>query len=471
MEITKISLLEKKSLSNDRIYFKVKIVWNKIEEIVELWGIEDNILVTKEYRPDIEKIIYVFNHNELWTAPKEVNKFFYPLRYFIKDEVNPDYDKAIRNWMITGNMNPNYIIKKIHIQYKAYLFYDPVDNVMLPLCQYDWLTDFVSEFDKIISQFGKKAATSTYALVARWSIVRNLHYLWFVKNYSKRYLLLEDAGIYPDQTFLIQSSLEFTCPTCHDAHSPAGLLKIPKPFYNLNKETLATELTGIFIIKISDPDSELMNYKMVNEIMSAFSTKECPVKISYNQYKKIACNPAFNKKSSDYIDYVNMIKHMGGDFVLPWEITSEDQINRLHFNTIQEYNLRKDQSSSEMKRKYLDLKKNFPKFEYSNTEFFIKYPEDLDDLDLEGSYLHHCVRSYKGRILDSSAIILFLRTIKDPDIPFVTMQIKRTSSGWDLVQAHGNCNCSISLIEGVYPFVKEWCEKNSITMEDIDRAL
>ena len=57
MEITKISLLEKKSLSNDRIYFKVKIVWDKIEEIVELWGIEDNILVTKEYRPDIEKII------------------------------------------------------------------------------------------------------------------------------------------------------------------------------------------------------------------------------------------------------------------------------------------------------------------------------------------------------------------------------------------------------------------------------
>ena len=119
----------------------------------------------------------------------------------------------------------------------------------------------------------------------------------------------------------------------------------------------------------------------------------------------------------------------------------------------------------------LDLKKNFPKFEYSNTEFFIKYPEDLDDLNLEGSYLHHCVRSYNGRILDGSAIILFLRTIKDPDIPFVTMQIKRTSSGWDLVQAHGNCNCSISSIEGVYPFVKEWCEKNSITMEDIDRAL
>ena len=161
MEITKINLLEKKSLSNDRIYFKVKIVWDKIEEIVELWGIEDNILVTKEYRPDIEKIIYVFNHNELWTATKEVNKFFYPLRYFIKDEVNPDYDKAIRNWMITGNMNPNYIIKEIYIQYKAYLFYDPVDNVMLPLCQYDWLTDSVSEFDKIISQFGKKAATST----------------------------------------------------------------------------------------------------------------------------------------------------------------------------------------------------------------------------------------------------------------------------------------------------------------------
>ena len=471
MEITAISLLEKKHfLDKNRIYFKVKITWdNQKTEEVELWGIEDNILVTAKYRKDIEKIIYEFNHNNLWTAPKSNNKYFFPLRYFIKNTPTK-YENEIRNWMRTGVSN---YIKEFPAKYKAYLFYDKKANVMIPLCQFDWLTDDYKEFEKwIIDNFGELALTSTYCLVNKWTIKRQIHLLWKVKDYSKRYLLLEDSGLYDEQLEKVQKSLIFTCPICHDKTTPAGCAELPKPFYNLNKKLLATDFNDTFKIKISDPNSELFNYKNVKEIMDSFSSTECPSTISYNQYKKIANNQVLKNKVGNYNDYVRMIKQLGGDFVLPWDITSEIQLDHLHRNAITEYNLHKDQSSSQMKEQYLKLKEKYPKFETKNDRFLIKYPDDLDDLNLEGSFLHHCVRSYKGRILDGSAIILFLRTINDPDTPFVTMQLKPMSSdNYDLVQAHGNCNCSIKTIDGVFDFITNWCKVNNITMENIDRTL
>lgn len=470
MKIIAISLLEKKQLDKDRIYFKVKITWdNQKTEEVELWGIEDNILVTRTYRKDIEKIIYEFNHNNLWTAPKSKDKYFFPLRYFIKN-TPAKYENEIRAWMVTGISN---YIKEIPAKYKAYLFYDKNANVMIPLCQFDWLTDDYDEFKNwIVDNFGEIALTSTYCLVNKWTIKRQIHLLWKVKDYSKRNLLLEDCGLYDEQLEKVHKGLVFTCPVCHDETTPAGEAKLPKPFYNLNKELLATDFNGTFKIKISDPNSELFNYKKVRDIMKEISSTDCPATISYNQYKKIANNQVFEEIAADYTDYVRMIKQMGGEFVLPWDITSKEQVDHLHMNAITEYNLHKDQSSQQMKEKYLKLKEDYPKFETKNDQFLIKYPDDLDDLNLEGSFLHHCVRSYKGKILEGSAIILFLRPINNPDIPFVTMQLKRMSTGnYDLVQAHGNCNCSIKTIDGVYDFVTNWCKVNNITMENIDRAL
>lgn len=470
MDILKIDLIEKKDLTKDRIYFKVNIHWeDNSTEIVELWGIEDNILVTKNYRPDIEKIIFHFNHDRVWTPPRTKNKYFFPLRYFIK-EVPPAYENEIRSWMQTGISS---YIKEIPSKYKGYIFYDKKLNVALPLCQFDWFTDNLSELEKwLVDAWGEKILTTTYFLVAKWSIKRQIHYLWKVKNYFKRYLLLEDIGLYDEQLEKVQKSLIFTCPVCHDETTPAGLARLPKPFYNLNKELLAADFVDDFKIKISDPNVELNDYQTVLSIMKCLSTPECPATISYNQYKKIADNQVLKNNTSDYEDYVRMIKQMGGDFVLPWDIASETQLEHLHMNAITEYNLHKDQSSEQMKQKYLQIKKGYPKFETKNDKFFIKYPDDLDDLNIEGSVLHHCVRSYKGKVLENSAIIVFLRTVKDPNTPFVTMQLKKMpNNSYDLVQAHGTCNCSIKTIEGVYEFVSNWCKQMGITMENIDRAL
>lgn len=456
-----IEILEQTKLSNDRIYFKISI---DSKEEVDLWGIPDNVLVTRKYRPDIEKIIFEFNNTLNWTS-EEV--YFYHLRYFIKDTPKK-YEDEIRNFVITGKSN--YIKHINNAPFPTYIFYNKEDNVMIPLCYCDWITNNYKEFKKIIvDNFGELALTTTYALVAKFTILRQIHYLWFVKDYSKRYLLLEDSAIHQEQLENIHNTFIFTCPVCKDKHTPAGIAELPKPFYNNNKEMLSINNFGSFQIEISDPYVVLNNFKQVADIMQLVSDNENPIKISYHQYKKIEDSEYF--KSTYYQDYINMAKTLGVNYLLPWEIHSERQLKSIHDALVIEYNLRKNTSPEEIKQKYLKIKTSYPKFEYNSEKFLIKYPSDIDELSVEGSTLHHCVGSYKKRVLDQEDIIVFLRKFSEPDTPFVTMQLKNINSKFDLVQAHGLYNCSIKKIDDVYDFVQKWCRNFNINMEEIDRVL
>lgn len=455
-----ITILEKTRLDTNRYYFKISV---NSKETVELWGILNNVLVTRKYRPDIEDIIYELNHSHTWQKNYFEGYYFYPLRYFIKD-TKQKYEDEIREWVITGK---NDRIKKIELEYPTYIYYNKEDNVMIPLCYCDWITNNYDEFKQIIiNNFGELALTSTYALVNKWCIQRQVHYLWFVKDYSQRYLLLEDSGIYPDQLESIHNTFNFTCPVCHDKTTPAGIAELPRPFYSANKELLATGSFDTFKIEISDPCVKLENYEKVKCIMDCISTSINPIKISFHQYQKVAINPSLT--GSTYPDYVKMAKECNIEYILPWSIHSQRQLTSLHDSLVQEYNLRKNTSSVELKQKYLELKKNYPKFEYSSKEFIIQYPKDIDDLSYEGTVLHHCVGSYKSRVLSGVDIIIFLRETCNPDHPFVTMQLKKIGTTYNLVQAHGCCNCSIKTIDGVYDFVIEWCKQMNISVENID---
>ena len=97
----------------------------------------------------------------------------------------------------------------------------------------------------------------------------------------------------------------------------------------------------------------------------------------------------------------------------------------LHDTTVKEYNLLKDSSSEKIKAKYLEIKANYPNFSFENQEFVIKYPDDIDDLNTEGAILHHCVKSYKERVLRNETMIMFLRKKDDLTQPYVTMQISK----------------------------------------------
>lgn len=473
----------KQEQQNGKYHFVFKIDWKpatlkkdkKIQTEIEYWGIPGNALVSEKYNKYIEEIIYCINHRMIEGCQLPKQTFFYPLRYMTKT-LPADVEKNIRNWYKTDQFidNERFMIKEVPVDRKSFIVYDQLKNQTIPIGLFDYMFDqdrsamFKTFFD---ASFPKNAQISTYFLVNQNALKLDWHITTFVDSFYKRYPLLEDIGCWPEHLKELHKIFSFTCPVSTDKYTPSGEAQMPKPFYNQNKNKFMNLKYFGLNIEISDPHCEIFNYDLVQEVFGYICDKENPLTISFVRYNKVATSEILNKGKYEYSDYVNMAKQLGDNFVMPWEINSERELKSLHDNILKEFNLHKYLSKQELKNKYLEIKENYPKYEYSDNRFLIKYPDDIDDLSIEGCTLHHCVGSYKNKVMDQSAIILFLRTCDDCDHPFVTLHLINKGDHYDLVQAHGICNCSIKTIDGVFEFVKDWCEKFNIEMENIDRTI
>lgn len=58
--------------------------------------------------------------------------------------------------------------------------------------------------------------------------------------------------------------------------------------------------------------------------------------------------------------------------------------------------------------------------------YIIRPPKSEQELVEEGNVLHHCVASYRDKIIDEKAIVLFCRKIDDPDTPLYTIELDYT---------------------------------------------
>ena len=70
----------------------------------------------------------------------------------------------------------------------------------------------------------------------------------------------------------------------------------------------------------------------------------------------------------------------------------------------------------------------------------IKVPQDLKEIKAEGAAQHHCVGTYVDRVAKGETMILFVRRIEAPDVPFYTMEWK----GNKVVQCRGKRNADMT---------------------------
>ena len=165
MEIKTSKVLEVKDLTNLRKYIKVEITWdNSKTEEIELWGIDDNIVVTQSYRKDIGKIIHELNHS-LHDKILPRDKYFYSLRWFLKKS-SLTYDREMRLYMQTGTFsNPErFFLFPVKTKVSAYLFWDKEKNVAIPFCQFDWFYNDIKDFDALLKELPEPIKFSTFAL-------------------------------------------------------------------------------------------------------------------------------------------------------------------------------------------------------------------------------------------------------------------------------------------------------------------
>lgn len=78
---------------------------------------------------------------------------------------------------------------------------------------------------------------------------------------------------------------------------------------------------------------------------------------------------------------------------------------------------------ADLNSKYKEFISKLEQYEYSEDKYCIIRPQVVQELDIEGNVLHHCVGSYKHNVAEGKEIILFLRKTDDPKTPFYTIDL------------------------------------------------
>lgn len=93
------------------------------------------------------------------------------------------------------------------------------------------------------------------------------------------------------------------------------------------------------------------------------------------------------------------------------------------------------------KERRIELEK---KYGFTADGYVIKVPTGADEILAEGRKLQHCVGGYADRHMKGTVTILFMRKVKKPDEPWLTIQM----SGNKMIQIHGFKNEGIHTAKG-----------------------
>ena len=83
---------------------------------------------------------------------------------------------------------------------------------------------------------------------------------------------------------------------------------------------------------------------------------------------------------------------------------------------------------------------------------FIRLPNRLEELKVEGETLHHCVGTYMEKVRRGETMIFFIRKKEEPDKPYYTLEWRGK-----VIQCRGSHNCDMT--SEVKAFVQIFQEK------------
>ena len=134
-----------------------------------------------------------------------------------------------------------------------------------------------------------------------------------------------------------------------------------------------------------------------------------------------------------YFDYLNMRKVLGYDMSNTVYLFPR-YLNTAHATMVNEFNKKEaDKRLMEVAVKYPLIKKHYrrlrKRFYYEDENYMIRPARNAEEIVMEGRVLHHCVGgdTYLERHNKETRIILFLRTAKEPEAPYITVEIDTKS--------------------------------------------
>lgn len=157
----------------------------------------------------------------------------------------------------------------------------------------------------------------------------------------------------------------------------------------------------------------------------------------------------------DYRDYLNKVIQL--DRELNRNLMCPGNFNQAH-NEILLENKYKDERIKE--EKYQEIKKTskFKRIKLEN--LIIRQTESIREIVAEGLQQSNCVATYVDRILNNQTTVLFARKIDQPDVPYITIEIKNNT----IAQARysHNINCENRIYETISKYLKIINRKENI---------
>lgn len=224
-------------------------------------------------------------------------------------------------------------------------------------------------------------------------------------------------------------------------------------FYNIDKDTFYQLLNfyksnRFMCIEILDNlvdrwgKSGLRNYIRKIETMA----KENNLRF-YNDYILMACE----------------ISERHPEFT--WNISS-DNVHRMHDNITTIYNYEINNKDDEKIKEMFNIRKlEWERYLFSDSNFTIISPDSPLDIIIEGTTLHHCVKSYINKIAAGYTTILFIRKNDEINRPYFTLEIKNGK----IRQCHGFANCNVT--DEVNNFLKDFCKEKDVEYNNPNSVL
>ena len=172
-----------------------------------------------------------------------------------------------------------------------------------------------------------------------------------------------------------------------------------------------------------------------------------------------------------YIDYLNLYKacyNHNPDTVKGLKIyfagpDAQNQIETAHNMLSELFNTIKYAAEAE---KFNEALKKIQKYKFEGDNFIAITPTAPQDLAKEGMTLHHCVKSYIGRVSNGYTNIMFIRKKEDPDTPFYTVEI---SNNGTIEQIHGFGNCNVETGSDLEKFINEWIKTKKLNSSNFNK--
>ena len=130
-----------------------------------------------------------------------------------------------------------------------------------------------------------------------------------------------------------------------------------------------------------------------------------------------------------YVDYLHMRNQRGYDLNNQIYLFPRD-LQNAHDQMVLETNKEEfEKRNQEVSRKYPDIRKKYRKLRnqyfFEDEEYLIRPARSAEEIVLEGRFLHHCVGgdNYLDKHNRGVSTILFLRLKKQPEIPYITVEI------------------------------------------------